>query len=148
MGDDSVMRTRATLVILSEVLSVDEIVSAVALTPDWTAERGTPVTGGSGNLRKYTAVAVQSGLAPDAPVSAHADVLLNRVSEAKDEIRALAGAAVPPESRGVPVSFSLNVESSDGMFGFGLSAGQLLAIAELGAHLGVEVAVDKDFAQG
>lgn len=147
MSRDSVMRTRATLVILSQTRSVDEIVRAVALEPDWTAERGSPVTGASGNLRKYTAVAFQSDPASDATPSAHAEGLLKRLSGAKSQIRALAGAPLPPESRGVPVSFSLRIESSDAMFGFELSAEQLAAIAELGAHFGVEVAVDEGFAQ-
>jgi hypothetical protein len=111
------------------------------------AERGSQVTGASGNLHKYTAVAFQSGLASDATPSAHTEALLQRLSAAKSQIRALAGAPLPPEARGVPVTFSLNVESSDAMFGFELSAEQLAAIAQLGAHFGVEVVVDEDFTQ-
>jgi Domain of unknown function (DUF4279) len=142
-----VIRVRATLVIASSTMSVEEALGIVGIEPDWSNERGSPVTGSSGNLHKYTTVAFQSRIAPESPPSAHVDALLKRVASATHEIRSLAGAAVLPESRGVPVTFSLYLESSKSMVGVGLSAEQLRAIAELGAHFGVEVAVDEGFAQ-
>src|SRR5580704_16095887 len=97
MSHDSVIRARAALVILSPTRTVEEIVRAVGLEPDWTAERGRPVSVESGKLREYTAVAFQSGLASDATLAAHAEALLKRLSAARSEIRALAGAPLPPE---------------------------------------------------
>jgi hypothetical protein len=146
MAPTSVKRIRATLVILSATRSVKDIVGIVGLEPDWTTERGTPVSSLSENLRKYTAVAFNSRLPPDASPADHVTALLRRLTGATGNIRELSAAPLAPESRGVPVSFSLTIESSRAMFGFELSPEQLSEIADLGAHFGVEVAVDDDFA--
>lgn len=139
-------RSRATLTILSATLSADELVKAIALTPDGIVERGSPVSGSSGNLHRFSVVSFESHLDPQADPFAHVDELLQRLAPARDAIRALAGSARPAESRDVPVRLSLHVESTHRMLGLDLSAEQLAVIAKLGAHLGVSVDTDLEAA--
>jgi Domain of unknown function (DUF4279) len=142
MVSDPIKSSRASLAILSPTLSVDEIVRAVALIPDWSAEKGTPIPGEAGNRHRYTAVAFESHLDAEADPAAHIDDLLSRVMPAKKAISALADATRAPGARGVPVRLSLYVESSRRMLGIDVSANQLAAMRELGAHFGVEVDTD------
>jgi hypothetical protein len=135
-------RTRATLAVLSTKLSADELAKAIASTPSWSVEKGTPVSKGARTLRRYSCVAFESALDSDADPSAHIDELLARLAPAQDAIRRLAGSPMSSDSRGVPVRVTLNIESSHEMFGFDLSSAQLTAIGELGAHLGVELDFD------
>jgi hypothetical protein len=135
-------RSRATLTILSRTLSADDVVRAIASTPDRIVEKGSPVKGKGGNVHRYSVVEFESHLEPEAEPSAHIDELLLRLSPAKEAIRALADPTSAPGSRGVPVRLSLYIESPRKMLGIDMSAEQLTAIGEFGAHFGVEVDTD------
>jgi Domain of unknown function (DUF4279) len=142
MDNQLVTHSRATLTILSRLHSTDEIVRALGLTPDRIVEKDTPVQGKGGNVHRYNVVEFESHVDAEAEPSAHVDNLLLRLSPAKETIRAFAEPARAPGGRGVPVRFSLYIESARQMFGIDMSAEQLRAIGECGAHLGVEVDTD------
>jgi hypothetical protein len=142
--DKPITRCRASLTILSSVLSADEIAQKLALHPDGSVDKGTPLTGNAGDNHRYTALTFESHLREDAELSAHIDELLRRLKPAKDAIRSLAGPAPGPGTRGAPVRLSLHIESSRRMLGVDLTADQLEAIAELGAYWSVEVDTDLD----
>jgi hypothetical protein len=142
--DHPFRRTRATLTILSPALSVDDIAQKLGLHPDWSVEKGTPVTRTASEVHRYTAVSFESRLDEEAEPSAHIEDLLLRLTPVKDAIRSLAGPAPGPGTRGAPVRLSLHIESSRSMLGIDISADQLAAIAELGAYWGVEVTCDLD----
>ena len=142
MDNQITKRCRATLTILSRTLKVDELVRAIALTPDRIVEKGSPITGKGGNVHRYSVVEFESHLDAEAEPSAHIDELLLRLSPTKEAIRALAEPNCAPGARGVPVRLSLYIESPRKMLGIDLSAEQLTAIGEFGAHLGVEVDTD------
>lgn len=120
------------------------MVRAIALDPDWRVEKGSPVKGNAGNVHRYAVVAFESRVEPQAEPSDHVDDVLHRAAPAQAAIRVLADPQLPAGSRGVPVSLSLYLESSEAMFGFDISADQLAAMARLGAHFGVEVDADPE----
>jgi hypothetical protein len=142
MNSKLTKRSHATLTILSSTLSVDEMTRAIALTPDRTVEKGSPVKGKGGNVHRYSGVSFESRSDRQAGPEAHIDDLLVRLSPARDAIRRLADGTHAAGTRGVPVRLSLYVESSRSVVGLDVSSAQLTAIGELGAHFGVEVDTD------
>jgi hypothetical protein len=132
-------QSRATLTILSEDLSVNEVSDTIGESPDWSVEKGTAIKGEPGNVHRYTAVGFESRVDSDAPPAAHVEDVLARVEPAKEAIRRLAGRRRASGSRGVPVKLSVHLESSRLMTGLEFSDSQLSAIADFGAHLGIAV---------
>jgi hypothetical protein len=143
MDNKTTKQSHATLTIISATLSVDELVQAIGLTPDRTVEKGTQVKGKGGGVHRYSAASFESRPDRQAPPPEHIDDLLIRLSPAKEAILKLADGAHAPGSRGVPVRLSVYIfESAPRMVGLDLSAAQLMAIGEFGAHFGVVVDTD------
>jgi hypothetical protein len=136
---DASVGCRATLTVMSQSLSVAELEAKVGLTPDWSAEKGSPVSKGAVTLHKYTTLGFVSTVDRYAAPAAHIDSVLGRVEVQQDAVRALAGGDHPADARGVPVRLSVHLETEGEMFGFDVSARQLAALSNLGAHFGVEV---------
>lgn len=142
MNSKLAKRSHATLTILSSTLSADELVRTIGVTPDRIVEKGSPVKGRGGGVHRYSVVAFESRPDRQADPPDHIDELLLRLGPAKEAIQALAGPARAPGSRGVPVRLSLYIESPRRMLGIDMSAEQLTAIGEFGAHFGVELDTD------
>lgn len=141
-------RSNASFTTLSSTLSVDELTRAIALTPDKTAERGTPVKGAGGGLHRYSVVSFKSRVDRQADPEAHIDDLLLRLGPARDAIRKLTEQRLAEEPQSVPARLSLYVESSASVVGLDVPSRQLKAIWELGAHFGVEVDTDCESTDG
>jgi hypothetical protein len=140
--DNQLTRSNASFTILSGTLSVEEMVGRVALTPDRTVEKGSPVKGTGGNSHRYSVVSFKSRIERQAQPEAHIDDLLLRLDPARDAIRRLVEERLAEEPESVPARLSLYVRSSRSVVGLSVSSAQIKAIGELGAHLDVEVDTD------
>jgi hypothetical protein len=112
------------------------------LTPDRTAEKGSPVNGTGGGIHRYSAVSFRSRIDHHAEPAAHIDDLLLRLSPARDAIRRLVEQRLAEEPQSVPARLSLYVKSSRSVVGLDVTSAQLTAIGQLGARFGVEVDTD------
>ena len=121
----------ASLVILSEALSADEMEALIGLSPDRSVQRG-DVTGASGRARsRFTVWRIGSGPSSQTPET-QVFAVLDRVHDVADRIRS---AANDPRIHSV----ALWVGSEDRTFALDLPADRVMEIARLGASLKIKV---------
>jgi hypothetical protein len=125
-------RSQATLNVYSRIQSAQELAELVSVSPDWSRQKGTPRGREPGNVHPHSVIAFDSDVDPSAPIQAHVENLLHRLSPARDTLRQFARRARSDDEQMIPMRFWLNVESTDGTIGFGLANEQLKAISDMG----------------
>ncbi len=133
--------TEAALVILSATDTAEQLAAAVGLPPDRTWNRGDirPV---STLPYPYSGVKYVSRAPSTAQPSAHLDDLLGKIAPVKARVAALSTRLAEQSGRAGMVRVSLLHQTANPMPGYEFSPTQLAQVAELGAGLGLSIAVD------
>jgi hypothetical protein len=125
-SENSVSRTRASLVVLSSTMTGGHIEERLGLAGDRRWDAGEPVSPGSRSHQRFSGWELKSRLDRSAPAASHLGDLLERASRLGDRISGLAAAAQIESSR-----VWLHLDSPE--VSFALEPEMLRAIADLGS---------------
>jgi hypothetical protein len=135
----------ASLVVLSDARSSEQLAVAVGMAPDRAWDRGEPRPKTRTGLRyKSSGIEFRSGLPPSASRGDHIDALLNRLKPNRERIVEVAAALAAEPGARSSVRVWLTHTTTNATPTYYFSRDQVRAICELGAELGVSVWVDDE----